>query len=322
MKKLNGFALGTFPFANVFGKVEENTVREVIKEFIENGGEFIHVSLVYNNCEVEKMLGKILKTFPRDSYKIMACCGWGIRDDKLVLSGKEEDVKWCCDGVLERLGLDYIDVLMSHGPDITTPYEETIDAMSLLCKHGKTKELCVSNVTLDQLAHYNYCGSVKYIQNRYSLLNQSISDEMFDYCQSNNIKITTYQCIERGILTNKILNGIDINDSDLRSKKPEFQKEKITEIMNWVKIYIAPIAKELNVSIQTLVLYWTLNTKPIYSAVCGISKPMYFEDYYDVHRVEIPLKYLNKINYAYLELEKEIKLKYEQSVSDYLGIKL
>lgn len=320
MNSLKGIALGTFPFANVFGIISEDEIYRIVKRFIENDGEFIHVSLVYNNGEVERLLGRILKKFPRDSYKIMACCGWGIKDDKFSLSGLPSDIQWCCDGVLQRMRLDYIDVLMSHGPDITTPYEITSDAMESMVNSGKAMNLCVSNVSLDQLKRYNYKNNIKYIQNRFSFLNQSITEDMFSYCKDNDIKVTTYQSIERGLLTDRILQNLVIDSNDLRSKKPEFQRQKMESISNFVKEYLYPIANRNNISIQTLVIYWALKEKGIFSTLCGISKEKYFKDFYDINSIEIPKTDVDELNSSYSIFSSMVLNEYNCSIRDFLGI--
>lgn len=320
MKQLKGIALGTFPFANVFGEIDEQSASKILQRYIELGGEFIHVSLVYNNGKVEEFLGRELKKYPRESYKIMACCGWKYENSVAKFSGKKEDVNWCCDSALKRLGLDYIDVLMSHAPDTSTPYEETIDAMAALKKQGKCNELCVSNVSLEQLSRYNYKGDVNYIQNRFSLLNQSISDELFAYCKKNNIRITTFQSIERGLLTDQVLNGLDLPGSDLRTKKPEFVSDVKSVIRTWVAQNIKPMADKLGVSISTLVMAWTLQNQEIFALVCGISKEKYLSDYIRAVELMLSNEQLEEINAAYRKLAESIKRDYNKSVIEFMGI--
>ena len=320
MQKLNGIALGTFPFANVFGKVNESDAIDIIKRYIDCGGDFIHVSLAYNDCEVEKLLGRALKGVSRDAYKLIACCGWGRVDGKLEKSGKAKDVEECCNGALQRIGVDYLDVLMSHTPDINTPYEDTIDAMAKMQEVGKCKQLCVSNVTIDMLKRYNYSGKVDYIQNRFSLINQDISQEMFDYCDENDIKITTYQSVERGLLTDRVLSGINLSESDLRKKKPEFSDSIQAEIAKWVREYIAPIAERQGMSILSLALSWTLQYRPISSVVCGISKMKYFDDYFVTAQQKLSSVVIGEINNAYEALVADIKNRYGKTVHEFMGL--
>lgn len=320
MKKLDGIALGTFPFANVFGKIDEQAASDILRQYIEYGGEYIHVSLVYNNGAVEEFLGRELKKYPRDAYKIIACCGWTVENGVTKPSGKKADVEACTNSVLKRLDLNHLDVLMSHTPDNNTPFEETIDAMESLKRAGKCSELCVSNVTLDMLKRYNYSGVVDYIQNRFSLLNQSMDKEFFDYCAFNNVKVTTYQSIERGLLTDRVINGLEINPADLRSKKPEFVDLVQSEIGKWVKDEIKPIANDVKTSVMSLVLRWTLQNQPIHTVICGISKMKYFPDYLAAAQLVLSEETLNRLNKAYDNLALYIQVKYNKSIREFMGL--
>ena len=320
MKQLKGISLGTFPFANVFGTIDEESASEILKRFIEYGGDFIHVSLVYNNFEVEKFLGKQLKKYPRDSYKIMACCGWAYENGVAKLNGTKSAVEECCNGTLERLGLDHLDVLMSHAPDTNTPYEETIDAMAKMRTMGKCKQLCVSNVSLDMLKRYNYSGQVDYIQNRFSLLNQAFDSDLVKYCLDHGIQITTYQSIERGLLSNRILDGLKLDEADLRNKKPEFKDTIKAEIANWMATYLLPIASREKLSILSLVLCWTLQNQPVDSVLCGISKMKYLDDYLIAAKHKLAPATINDINRAYDAFSVSIREKYHQSVREFMGL--
>ena len=320
MKQLKGIALGTFPFANVFGKIDEHTASEILRQYIEYGGEFIHVSLVYNNGAVEEFLGKELKKYPRDSYKIMACCGWSMNNGVTKLSGKKEDVEACCNGALQRLGLDHVDVLMSHAPDSQTPFEETIDTMDRLKREGKCSELCVSNVSLEMLKRYNYSGAINYIQNRFSLLNQSLSKELIDYCTGNDIKITTYQTVERGLLSDRVIKGLDFTATDLRAKKPEFAESIQSEIGKWISKEIKPIANDEGLPVLSLVLRWTLQNQPINAILCGISKPEYFSDYLSVAKDTLSTETIARVNQAYDKFSSYIQDKYQKSIRAFMGL--
>lgn len=320
--ELKGISLGTFPFTNKFGNVDRDTASEILKKFIEHHCDFIHVSLSYNRGKVQSFLGTELSKYPRDAYKIMACCGWEYVKDRgsLKISGSASDVRICCEKTLEDLKLSKLDVLMLHKPDEETPYEKTIDAMVALKEEGKCDELCVSNVSLEQLKRYNYSNNVNYIQNRFSLINPAIDREIFEYCQEHGIKITAFQSIERGLLTDHVLNGIQLLDGDLRRYKPEFKPHIMSDIGMWVALQLKPIADRAGLSLATLILKWTLQNQPIDSVLCGVTKIKYFEDC--IATVEKPLeqKYIDEINEAYDNFKRSIQIRYNKGVREYLGL--
>src|SRR6201999_706751 len=65
-------------------------------------------------------------------------------------AGKESIIKECEDS-LRRLRTDYIDLYQIHWPDITTPIEETMEAVHSLLKLGKILAAGVSNYDVDQM---------------------------------------------------------------------------------------------------------------------------------------------------------------------------
>jgi aryl-alcohol dehydrogenase-like predicted oxidoreductase len=320
---LNGIGLGTFPFANPFTKVSEAEATKIVDTFIRNGGKYIDTSPTYSFGEVENLLGRILKKFNRDDFFINTSCGFIRSGDGFKKSGRYNDVIKDCDESLLRLGLDEIDLYISHTPDTetNTPFSETIAALEDLKKQGKIKGIGVSNVTLDQLKEYNETGSVRFVQNRFSLLNQSIEPNFSDYCIKENIGVVAFQVIERGLLTERILENITLESNDLRNRKPEFAVNIKTVIAKWVKEELLPVAKKHELPLTAIAIKWALSNEFISMCQCGATNEK---------QVLNNIKALNKtksniiqeINDAYIKLEKTLFNNYNKSVIDFLGINL
>lgn len=321
MKKLfNGVGLGTFPFANPFGKVEEATAAEVLHTFLHSGGKYIDVAPTYAFGQVEKFLGNELKKYARDDYFINTSCGYVLKDDKFVVSGKYEDVIADCDASLMRLGVDYIDLYISHIPDVNTPFAETMGALKELKQKGKIKRIGVSNVNLEQLKEYNADGSVEYVQNRFSLLSQGGSEDFPKYLIENNIGLVAYQVIDRGLLTNKMLSTFIPSDSDLRSKKPEFKQEIVQELSQWISTVIYPIAQKYGISVTTLAIKWAQNQNFVAMCQCGATNANYIKDFVDVNAVDTPPSFYAEIDTAYASLSRHLFATYGQTVRQFMGL--
>jgi len=319
-QKKEKICLGTFPFANVFGEIKVEDVQEILEKYINDFGGLMQVSVVYNAGKVEELLGELLKKYDREKFKIMSCCGWKEDNGNYSLSGKREDVISACENSLGRLKLDYVDMMMSHAPDTTTSFRETVDAMRELKDQGKIRGIAVSNVSLEQLKEYNYAGDVDLIQNRFSLLNQSLSEEFVSYCNDNNIIISTYQSIERGLLTDYVKGDFVLAKEDLRNKKEEFRKEKKEYLMNWVREYLAPIADKLNVSLTTMVLCWSFQRANVDCCFCGISKMKHFKDYQKIENIKLDKSVLDNIDSAYNILLDNIEKEYGTTIREFMGL--
>ncbi len=322
MKLLNGIGLGTFPFASPFTKVDESEAVNIVTTYINAGGKYIDTAPTYAFGEVEILLGKILKKFKRDNFFINTSCGFVRQGNGYIKSGRYKDVIQDCDESLLRLGLNEIDLYISHTPDTETgtPFSETISAMEDLKKQGKIKAIGVSNVLLEQLKEYNQSNNVEFVQNRFSLLNQNFDEKFTDYCIKNRIGIVAFQVIERGILTEKFIDSnIELSKNDLRNKKPEFRKGVRWVIQNWVKEDLIPISIRYDLPLSALAIKWALSNDFIALCQCGASNTkQVINNLKSIQSSNSDI--IDEINAAYNKLSDFLEKEYQQSVIDFLGI--
>jgi len=108
----------------------------LIKAAMSAGVKHFDTAHGYQNGNNEKMLGEILKNYPRESFTIATKVKWQSRDDffeKLNTS-------------LERLQMDYVDILYTH--DLSTREavlsEPMIEALKSAREQGKTRHIGLS----------------------------------------------------------------------------------------------------------------------------------------------------------------------------------
>ena len=104
------------------------------------GVNFFDNAEVYAGGKSEEVMGAALKKlgWRRGSYLISTKLYWGLHDginEKNTLNRKRliEGIT----GSLERLQLDYVDLIYCHRPDKTTPIEETVWAMHNIIEWGQ-----------------------------------------------------------------------------------------------------------------------------------------------------------------------------------------
>lgn len=323
MKLLNGIGLGTFPLTSPFTPVDQGTATAIIKTYLDLGGQYIDTAPTYAFGETEKLLGTILKDFPRTRFFVNTSCGYVLDaiSGQFKVSGRYQDVIDDCEGSLLRLGLDFIDLYISHIPDPNTPFEETVGALEDLRKQGKIKNIGVSNVTLEQLKEYNKTDAIRYVQNRFSLLNQSFSPEFINYCNEYGIGIVAYQVIDRGLLTDKVVDDLTFREGDLRNKKPEFAPAIKQTIGRWVAEYLQPIAKELHTKVSVLTIWWASQQPGIALCQIGATNAEYVKtNFYQVLTFLPPEGTLDRINASYQALADKIRKEHSQSIREFIGL--
>lgn len=317
----NRVGLGTFPLVGVFNEIDPKEAEKVIRHFLDNGGYYIDTAPLYGNGEMEKMLGRVLKKYSRDSFYIITKTVKHVNDDgELFKSGKYRDVIEQMDKSLQRLGLDYVDQLMTHQPDENTPIIETVEALEKLQKIGKARELAVSNVNLNELKEYNKTGKIKYVQNRFSFISRSIDSEFEKYLVDNNIKLIPYHLLEIGLLTGSAFDDFKLREGDLRRKLPYWSDENQKVIFEFVRTKLSPVAKKLGITIGQLNMAWALSQKIIDFIVVGTTKTKYVDINLKANDIKLSDDILSELENLYIEFESEITKKYKMSVREFRGL--
>lgn len=155
---------------------------------------------------------------------------------------------------LKRLGTDYVDLLQLHWPDATTPIDETMEALETLIQQGKIRAAGVSNYSLEQLKTAEESISLASNQLSFSMLNQSIAEDILPYTREHNIGVIAYSPLERGLLTGKYFKDAKLKDDDHRNGYfGQFDADRVRSFLNKIQ----PLAEEKNASLSQLVLRWT-----------------------------------------------------------------
>jgi aryl-alcohol dehydrogenase-like predicted oxidoreductase len=121
---------------------------------------------------------------------------------------------------LRRLRTDYVDVYLSHWPDPSVPFEETLGAYQKLVQAGKVREIGASNLDADQLrAALNVAathGLPRYaiLQPEYNLYDRHGFDgSLRDLTLAESIDVITYYSLAKGFLTGKYRSPADLGQS-------------------------------------------------------------------------------------------------------------
>ncbi|WP_423216160.1 aldo/keto reductase [Streptococcus equinus] len=121
-------------------------VEELIESALAVGINAFDIADCYGHGECERILGEVLKRRPdlREKMWIQSKCG--IRSEEFTyFDFSKEHILEAVDGILERLGVDYIDSLLLHRPDALMEPEEIAEAFDILKAQGKVIDFGVSN---------------------------------------------------------------------------------------------------------------------------------------------------------------------------------
>lgn len=283
--KVSAITFGAWAIGGwMWGGAERKDALEAIRVSIDHGVTSIDTAPIYGQGLSEEIVGEAIKGQKRDQLQILTKFGMRCDLDKGTLafkskdnSGKDIDIyKYAgkesviqeCEDSLKRLGTDYIDLLQIHWADVTTPIEETYEAVLRLKEQGKIREAGVCNYNVEQTKAAHSVVKLASNQVPFSMVERSIEKELVPYCIENKIGILAYSPLQRGILTGKIKPGHSFNEGDTREGNRFYQPENITRINAFLD-ELRPMAESKNATVAQLVIRWTIERPGITVALVG-----------------------------------------------------
>ena len=201
-----------------WGEVDDRDSLNLIDYAIDAGVNFFDTSDVYNAGHSERVLGKAMQG-RRDRFIVATKIGWQNFDDRNRVSAYDTVEKLTA-GVetnLERLGTDHIDVMQCHINFREPNMEIFLEGFQKLQRDGKIRAYGVSTSDFEYLKAFNHDGLCSMLQIDYSILNRTAEEEIFPYCQANNISTIIRGPLAMGILTGKFSLNQAFETGDFRN---------------------------------------------------------------------------------------------------------
>jgi aryl-alcohol dehydrogenase-like predicted oxidoreductase len=268
----------------MWGGTERKDAVEAIQAAHDHGVTSIDTAPVYGQGISEEIVGEAIKNISRDKVQILTKYGmrWDIVKGDFGFKSKDNNgndidiykyavkdsiIKECEDS-LRRLNTDYIDLYQIHWPDITTPIEETMEAVGQLIQQGKVRYAGVCNYNAEQVKEAQQHINLVSNQVPYSMVLRNIEEDVVPFCITNNISVLAYSPLQRGLLTGKIKPGHKFAEGDHRASLYYF-KDKNIERTNKFLDKLRPLAKEKDAALSQLVIRWTIEQPGITIALVG-----------------------------------------------------
>lgn len=115
---------------------------------------------------------------------------------------RPSDVRQAVEGSLQRMGIDYVDLVQLHEPNPAIPLADTLGALAGLIESGKVRFAGVSNFSVGQLqAAQRALAGHPIVSNqvRYNLIDRTIEQDLLPYCRANGITVIAYCPLGRGL---------------------------------------------------------------------------------------------------------------------------
>jgi aryl-alcohol dehydrogenase-like predicted oxidoreductase len=268
------------------GRDDEESIA-TIHRALDLGIDFLDTADMYGPFTNERLVGRAIRG-RRDKVVLATKFGNQRGEDGsfLGVNGRPDYVRRSCDGSLQRLGVDHIDLYYQHRVDRTVPIEETVGAMADLVRAGKVRYLGLSEAAPATIRRANQEYPISALQTEYSLWTRDPEDEVLPLCRELGIGFVAYSPLGRGFLTGRFRTFEDLPEEDYRRNSPRFQGGNFQKNLDLVD-RVEEIAKRKQSRPAQLALGWLLAQGEDIVPIPGTKQRRYLEE--NLRSLEIEL---------------------------------
>ena len=179
-----------------------------------------------------------------------------------------------CEGSLERLGVDAIDLYQIHWPIPDDEVEEGWSTLAELKEEGLVRHIGASNFSVGQLERAESISPVEALQPPYSLLDREVEAEILPYCEERGIGVIVYSPMSSGLLTGRMTREriASLPDDDWRRQSARFREPELSRALELVD-RVKAVAERHGVSPGAVAVAWTLRHPAVHGAIVGFRRP-------------------------------------------------
>ena len=254
---VSAVGLGCMGMSQSRGPRDDDESLAVIARSLDLGITFIDTADVYGPFTNEQLVGKAIARH-RDEVVLATKFG-NVKhpDGTRGFDGSPKHVHEACDGSLQRLGVDHIDLYYQHRVDPAVPVEETFGALGELVEEGKVRFLGISEAAAATVRRAHAVHPLSAVQNEYSLFTRDPEDELFATIRELGISLVAYSPLGRGFLTGAITTPEQFAPEDGRARNPRFMGDNFAKNLAVVQ-RVGELAADKGITTSQLALAWVL----------------------------------------------------------------
>ena len=266
-------------------QVDVGAAKEMLAAAFDAGVNFFDNAEVYALGKSETVMGEAFKAlnWPRLNYIVSTKFFWGLSRDGNTVNRKDtlnrKYLMQAIDGSLQRMGLDFIDLVYCHRPDPHTPIEETVRAMSDMITQGKalywgTSEWSASDIRAAwEIAERHHLHKPVMEQPQYNVFTRKrVEVEYTRLYEDMGLGLTTWSPLASGLLTGKYRSGIP-EGSRGSVKGMDFLLKGLTDAdRNAAVTQLETIANGLGCTLGQLAIAWAAHNPRVSTVITGASR--------------------------------------------------
>jgi aryl-alcohol dehydrogenase-like predicted oxidoreductase len=266
--RVSEIALGTWRFgredATGTPEIDEQRAFELLDTYADSGGRFIDTADMYGDGLAEQWIGEWLDTRDREEFVVASKVYWPTREDANGRGLGRKHLRWSLDGILDRLGTDYVDVLYTHRWDDDTPAEEVMRTLDGFVEDGRVHYLGTSTfepnawkvARANEIAERRGYEPFTVVQPRYNLVDREIAGNYLDMCDHYGLGVCPWSPLAGGFLTGKYDRERTIPENSRAARSDEFADRYFTEANFRVLDALREVASEVDAPPVAVALAW------------------------------------------------------------------
>lgn len=213
--RVSALSFGASSLGGVFHGIREEEGIRAVHVAVDKGINFIDVSPYYGHLKAEQVLGKALREIPRDKYYLSTKVGRYGKDGVNMWDYSAERVTRSVYESMERLGIDYIDLINVHDIEFQAALpgglqkvvDETLPALVKLRDEGIVRHVGITDLqpeNLQWVVDHSPEGTVESILCfcHYSLNDDMLTDYL-DYFEQRGIGVINASPFSMGLLSSR-----------------------------------------------------------------------------------------------------------------------
>ncbi len=256
--QVSALGLGCMGMSEFYGASDDKQSLRVLAEAVERGIDLFDTADMYGPFHNEELLGRFLAQGSR-SVKIATKFGI-VREPgqyRRTIDNSPDYARRSCEGSLQRLGVEQIDLYYVHRVNPEQAIEDTMEGLAALVREGKIAHIGLSEVSAETLRRAHAVHPVTAVQSEYSLWSRDIEASLLPACRELGVSLVAYSPLGRGFLSGTYQSGDDFGAEDFRANLPRFQADALTQNRRLVEAVSALAAEKVCTTAQ-LALAWVL----------------------------------------------------------------
>ena len=281
--RVSEVCLGTMTFGERWGfGAPREECEAIYNAFVEAGGNFVDTANRYTEGDAETMLGEFMAPHRQ---KMVVATKYSLSmdpNDPNASGNHRKNLVQSVEASLRRMGTDYVDVLMLHMWDGTTPVDEVMRGLEDVVASGKALHVGISDTPAWVVSQANTVAELRgwhrftALQVEYSLIERTAELDLLPMARAHQMGVMAWGALAAGLLTGKWTQGKDPRWVD--SRRHLFLAHHNNERDGGIAAAVDEVANDLGSTSARVALAWVMHQAPQVIPVVGARRASQIAD--------------------------------------------